>query len=159
MKRRKPLRADPEKQRAWERRSREKQIELARGFLTADPEHGGFRATNPPVRFHEPALRGFTQRVFTLYGRKCVVCRRRAAQAHHVIPKRTLKARQEPAETLGDARNGVPVCVRCHERHEGATRRICRDELPLGVIAWAYANNFGWYIDDVRYYPPAAAAA
>jgi hypothetical protein len=31
--------------------------------------------------------------------------------------------------------------------------------LPLGVIAWAYANNFGWYIDDVRYYPPAAAAA
>lgn len=146
MKRSKPLRSNPTRLRDWRQRSREKQIEKVLEQL---------QTTNPRRR-REPSLRGFTQRVFTLYGRKCVVCGERAVQAHHAIPKRTIRARGGPeaGELVGDARNGVPVCTGCHERHEKAFRRIRRRELPAGVIEWAYEQGFGWLIDDPRVYPP-----
>lgn len=111
---------------------------------------------NPAYRREEreaPGARGWTQRVFTLYGGRCAVCGDRAVQAHHVVPKRTILARADP-ELAYDARNGCPVCLRCHERHETATRRIPRAKLPLGCIMWAEAFGFDWYIE--RIYPEAS---
>lgn len=157
VKRTKRLQADPVKVRAWQDRSRTS-LRRTPGFTTSNPQRGGFRATNPQFRRGRvPGLRGFTQRVFTLYGRRCVVCRGRAVQAHHCVPLRTLFARSEAeGQALGaDARNGVPVCAVCHERHENASRRIRRGELPAGVVEWALANGFGWYLD--RTYPGARA--
>jgi hypothetical protein len=115
---------------------------------------------NPPFRREEktlPGATGWTQRVFALYGNLCVVCSKpgrpvRAVQAHHATPKRTIIARGDN-ELAYDQRNGVPVCKRCHERHETATRRIPRSKLPEGVIRWAYEHDFGWYIDKRDIYP------
>jgi hypothetical protein len=165
VRRSKPLRADPDKTRRWQDRSRDaavkregiRWVSLRRstpGFITS-----GFQATNPKARGRRsrvPGLRGFTQRVFALYGDRCVVCHGKAVQAHHVVPLRTLFARGEDyaLEAGGDARNGAPICVACHESHENASRRIRRSELPVGVIRWAQQEDFGWYIDRPGIYPP-----
>lgn len=111
---------------------------------------------NPRRREGEwPGERGWTQRVFSLYGRACVVCRgAAAAQAHHAVPKRTIIARGGAIDLLVfDARNGVPVCHRCHEAHENGSRRIPYVCLPGGVVAWAHENGWAWYLD--RIYPKA----
>lgn len=151
LKRSKRLTVDPSKVADWQQRSRTP--------LRVDPaKRQNWRAANPQFRRSRvPGLRGFTQRVFTLYGNRCVVCGGRAVQAHHAIALRTLFARSEAdGKALGaDARNGVPVCALDHARHENASRRIRRSELPLGVIAWAEEHDFGWFID--RTYPGGAS--
>lgn len=186
MKRSKALRTDPEKQRAWEERARERALERARGregqkstalraatapsdfrdaggkliFPPAIDRNGNrivsWRQTNPKRRRDRVAgLRGFTQRVKSLHGGKCLVCGHRAVQAHHIVPLRTLFAQGEDVaqELGGDQRNGMPVCKTCHERHEQAFKRIPRSKLPAIAIEWAEAYGFAWYVEDRRVYP------
>lgn len=124
-----------------------------------------WRATNPTPRREDkrlPGARGWTQRVFALYGRKCVVCGRRAVQGHHAVERSViLSARhltQQERELLAyDARQGVPVCVRCHERHTLAVARIPFECLPPPVVEWALEHGFRSRIMDRRIYPRGTA--
>ena len=116
-------------------------------------------ANNPRRRARTaPGARGWTQRVFALYGRQCVVCGGKASQAHHAVPRQTIVARGgDSFEIAYDPRNGVPVCFDCHQAHENASRRIPLSLLPPGVVAWADENGFRWYLD--RTYPHTAVAS
>jgi hypothetical protein len=159
MKRGRP-KVNPDRVREWQRRSRDRAIareqdrederraEEIRRVMDANPKPR--RARSKADR--RPGARGFTQRVFCLYGRRCVRCKRAAVQAHHAVPRRTIEARGDDfaEEFAYDARNGVPLCVGCHWDHEYGARdehRLPRACLPLGVIEWAVEQGFGWYID------------
>lgn len=156
----KQLRADPAKTRAWQDRSRDaaRQRELEAAVKASAPLRRRAEKTRPGAN-------GFTQRVFVLYGRHCLACpgkrRARAVHAHHVIPKRTIEARGDDfaRDHAYDAKNGLPVCFRCHEKHENAVVRIPRARLRPEHFEWALEHGFGWFIDDARVYPPGAEAA
>lgn len=150
------LTADPAKTKAFVQRGRGS---LKRGSL---PRSVALR--NPPPRRSElPGARGWTQRVFTLYGRACVVCGDRATEAHHVVPRQVILATQHltrvERELLAyDARNGAPVCGfgspnGCHANHEAAARRIPFDRLPEGAVEWAVEHGFRSRVMDRRVYP------
>lgn len=111
------------------------------------------KSNNPTRRRGKlPGATGWTQRVFALYGRTCVVCGQRATQGHHAVAKQTILARGD-LDLAYDARNGVPICELCHGRHEKAFKRIPRARLPHGVLDWAYDNGFGWFVDKRDVYP------
>ncbi len=118
---------------------------------------------NPPPRRSElPGARGWTQRVFTLHGRVCVVCGAKAVQAHHVTGKAVILAARHLSaadrEVLAyDARNGCPVCVQCHMDHEAAAHRIPFDRLPAGAVEWALEHGFRGRVMDRRVYPRQAS--
>lgn len=153
------LRTDPDKVQAWRDRSRDRELERERA---AKREARDLSKRLPvPKRRREdkrlPGATGWTQRVFMLHGRTCIVCGARAAQGHHVVPRQAiLTARhistEERRELAYDARNGVPVCVRCHERHETATVRIPFDRLPTSVVEWAVEHGFRQRVYDRRIY-------
>lgn len=147
MKRSKPLRGKPAKVRDFQRRARKP---LNRRALMAG---------NPRKRrSSSPGATGWTQRVFTLYGSRCLVCGKKAHHGHHVVPRqRIMRAdhlTQEERELREyDARQGIPICHTDHAAHELASRRIPRRCLPEAVIEWAYDNGFATTIDDRRLYP------
>lgn len=151
LKRTTPLKADPEATRVF--------VQRGRGKLN----RRDWRARNPPPRKTSlPGARGWTQRVFTLYGNRCVVCGERAVQGHHAVERSViLSARhltQTEREALAyDARNGVPVCLRDHERHTNAVARIPFACLPPAVVEWALAHGFRGRIMDRRIYPRGSA--
>lgn len=153
------LRSDPELVQAWQDRSRKRAIERARA---AKREARALVASRrvPKRRRQDktiPGATGWTQRVFVLHGRQCIVCGRRAVQGHHVVPRQAILtarhlSRDERLELAYDARNGVPVCYRCHERHETATERIPFDRLPVSVVEWAVEHGFRQRVFDRRIY-------
>jgi len=158
----KPLRANPEKVRAFQDRARDKAREKAYGrdgersrSLRAKSEVvvENFGAPKPRRRRDRlPGARTFKRRVFGLYGSKCVVCGKRADQAHHGIPVNVIldDVRKPPdvrRAIANDARHGVPVCTPDHHAHEGASRRIRRWELPQGVIDWATEHGYEYRIE------------
>lgn len=78
---------------------------------------------------------------------KCVGCGRKGRlQAHHAIDKswlekvaRTAKLDdRERNELLWDFRNGLAVCVPCHEAHTGCSRRLGRG--ALSGAQWEFAG-------------------
>lgn len=123
------------------------------------------RKNNPTRRAHDrnPNATGWTQRVFALYGRRCLVCNlRRASQAHHVVPAQRIRKAdhldQEERDALEfDARNGLPICEPCHQGHELASARIPYSRLKSQHLAWAMAWGFASTIKDARIYPRKAA--
>jgi cytochrome c1 len=160
------------KRRREERRAQEPprpedvQRELRRAQNAAAKRKGPVERTNPPKRYGRegkiPGSRGWTQRVFTLYGRECLACppedRRPAVQGHHVVPlQRILKADHLTADEIDalayDARNGMPVCFECHGDHESYARRISRDQLSPEHFEWADEHGFGLVVRDRRMYP------
>jgi cytochrome c553 len=137
-----PLRSSPVTARAWRDRSRERAIERAREAAAKREQRRRRREARD-----FPGATGWTGRVFCLYGRSCVVCGEEAVQGHHAVPRQriladTRKTRDERRELAYDARNGVPICGRCHERHEIGAERIPRKRLPAGVIEWARERGF-----------------
>jgi hypothetical protein len=153
------LRSDPDKVQAWRDRSRERAVERARNAQReAKALLAGRRV--PKNRREDrwlPGATGWTQRVFALYGRRCIVCGARAVQGHHVVPRQAiLTARHlsedERRQLAYDARQGVPVCARCHERHETAAERIPFDRLPGTVVEWAVEHGFRQRVFDRRIY-------
>jgi hypothetical protein len=104
-----------------------------------------------------PGAAGWTSRVFALHGRICLVCgNKRAVHAHHIVPARTIEAREGVYSPLiYDQRNGMPVCYDCHMAHErpAANRgRIPFDRIPRLAVQWAVAHGFDWYLSE-RVYP------
>ena len=100
-------------------------------------------------------LAGRWYRVVVNRGAVCAACGgRQRLQAHHVIPQQVLRRyaaemRLSVAETqaiLWDVRNGIALCVRCHERHTNAVVRFPRARLPK--LVWAFAQEL-----DGRYWP------
>lgn len=79
-------------------------------------------------------------------GKKCCRCNGRADQGHHAIPKRRL-ADAGLHEYVWDLRNLVPLCTRCHERHETATERLWRKRLPALVEEFAKEVEMEWSLD------------
>jgi hypothetical protein len=154
------LKADPAKTAAFVKRGRGKlkRTSLPRTVALNNP---------PPRRSELPGARGWTQRVFTLYGRVCVVCGDRATEAHHVVPRHVvLSARHlslaEREALAYDARNGAPVCGlgtrhSCHANHEAASHRIPFDRLPAGAVEWAIEHGFRSRVMDRRVYPRQAS--
>ena len=141
---------------------------LGRGRIGKREERELLRNNPKPRRESRraPGATGWTQRVFKLYGRRCVVCKGRAAQGHHAVPRQVIVAREGEGSPLEyDARNGVPVCVDCHLAHETSavgrnaatgelySRRIRYERLPQGVIDWADDHGFAWYLAKVDVYP------
>lgn len=158
MKRSKRLRANAASTRAWVDRSRANAVRRVREAADAlpgpPPKRGSWKRANPRHRGRPggreraPGANGWTQRVFALYGHRCVVCGGEATQGHHAVPRQrivtdTRKSRDERAVLEYDARNGVPVCWGCHEAHENASSRIPRRLLPVGVVAWAREHGYG----------------
>lgn len=123
---------------------------------------------NPPRRngkigSHNPMSRGWTQRVFALYGRHCLACPKgtltRAVQAHHVVPRQRIQAdarktKEERDALEYDARNGFPICLRCHELHEypGVSgRRIRLSRIPELAREWAREHGYDYIFDSDIY--------
>jgi hypothetical protein len=70
--------------------------------------------------------------------------------AHHIIPQQTLRRRAREigvreGELLWDARNGVPMSPRRHERHHTGLEPLRWDELPerRRYYAQMFAVSYG----------------
>lgn len=121
-------------------------------------------AHNPPRRSsHNPCARGWTQRVFALYGRYCLACPKgkltRAVQAHHLVPRQRIandfRKTQEERDALEyDARNGFPICQRCHELHEFPgpdAKRIPFSRIPALAVEWAIEHGYDYVLKPPVY--------
>lgn len=135
------------------RRGKPKNPHLSKANPPRPVDPADVRKTNPPRRYgvKNPMARGWTQRVFALYGRHCLACPKhvhtRAVQAHHLVPAQRIrndarKTRAERAELEFDARNGFPICQRCHEQHETGTRRIPMSRIPALALEWAIDHGY-----------------
>lgn len=65
---------------------------------------------------------------------RCLQCGKPAAQLHHVIYQQHVK---RYGGDLGDERNLIPTCVRCHERHHNMTEPFPLSLLPDAFYAFA----------------------
>lgn len=75
-------------------------------------------------------------------------------QAHHIVPRQQCRKHGAPE---WDARNGVPITKRRHERHHSRIEPIHRSELPLEVFEFLAEFPALWPCFD-RTYPERAAA-
>lgn len=127
---RSPLKADPQKVRAWRERQR--------SALTR----------RVPRKRREPISAYVRREAFARSNRKCIVCKRRVQlEIHHVLP-----VRQWP-ELTADVRNLVGICSACHANHEAAARRVRWDELPPCAITLAQMTSGAAVVYMERTYP------
>jgi hypothetical protein len=165
MKRSKPLRADPEKTRAFLKRGRS---ELNRAGIKARTAKGS--AAKSRVKALEGPLDPATWRgkVFAASGGTCVVSGARATDAddprfhaHHPVTQDALRKRGLYG-WLWDARNGMLVAEQVHMAHEhtGGEQRIAREFVPASV--WEFCADLdalagtSWATEHVRRkHPPA----
>jgi hypothetical protein len=102
---------------------------------------------------HERVLAGFFHAATMLKG-ACVVCNgHKAGAAHHVIPKRRLKTLplieigrpggggEDRALVVWDSRNGLPVCIDCHEMLTNGTIKLTPGQLRPENVEFAYAYD------------------
>lgn len=170
MKRTKPLKADPDKARAWRQRGAERYEERVR-------ERGGRRplAAMSQRRMEELAARGETEPYSTLKqsaprrrpateaeiarewhklgsrGRLCVKSGEPAGpHCHHGIPQHFLKRLGLHAH-LWDIDNAVPVTLTVHMNHEARADPITRAELIAAGIWERLVRWVQWL--DARYFP------
>lgn len=115
---------------------------------------------NPAARPNKrnPNAAGWTRRVFALYGHYCLACPKkkltRAVQAHHIVPRQRIaadirKTREERDALEYDARNGFPICVRCHELHEfpgPKAKRIPYSRIPALAVEWAHDHDYDYVL-------------
>lgn len=140
MQRHRPLRADPEKVRAFLARGRGKlkrQSELKRSAIAAKRKVAPNEGPLTPAEWH--------RQVFAASGGTCIVSSSRARgaddenfHAHHIIAAQQLRKRGLHGR-VWDARNGLWVANAPHMAHEhtGGSHRIARELLP--AAAWAFA--------------------
>lgn len=98
----------------------------------------------------------------------CIACMRPAANYHHVLPQSKIKVYARGMKRDGinvdlpklllDSRNLVPMCFDCHQGHENWSRRLSREQVPVG--AWEFARELGdWATYTLeRSYPVRRAA-
>lgn len=66
--------------------------------------------------------------------------------AHHIVPRRVLKAHGH-REATEDPRNGMCLCRRHHELVERHLLSIQRDCIPRAAELFAAEVGLGWYLD------------
>lgn len=95
---------------------------------------GGLKRSPKPLHVALPSPIPLEELPRKLWGEavrtmRCAMCGGRSrVQGHHVVPKRWLKS-ESLHDLLWDTRNRMPLCHRCHERHENASQRVTRDRL------------------------------
>lgn len=67
---------------------------------------------------------------------RCEACGGRAAHAHHVVYDQELRRR---SLWRWDPRNGMAVCLFCHERHHNRSRPIHVDKLREDTLDAAFS--------------------
>ena len=77
---------------------------------------------------------------------RCVVTGKNAGAAHHVIPKHLLKKHDLHAH-LWDARNGIAVTTRVHDRHHAGLELIPASCLPASVYEFAAEHGLIWFLE------------
>ncbi len=122
------------------------------------------------VKRHQRKQQGLLEadlrRAFKLAaGHVCVMCRAfpldagfarthapdlRVMEAHHLLPKRDLKA-HNLEEHLWDEANAIALCRYHHSRHETYRERLPRAFVPPAAFEFAETLGLGWLID--REYP------
>ena len=75
-----------------------------------------------------------------------------AEEAHHVIPKGVLRRRGLSAH-VWDARNGVPLTRREHERHTTRVEPLLLSILPAAAFDFATQHGLEWHVK--KHYPTA----
>lgn len=140
MERKKPLRADPAKVRAF--------LQRGRGALkrTDSLTRSGFSAKRKVAPIEGPLTPAeWRRQVFAASGGRCTVTGARARDAddrrfhaHHVLAADSLRKRRLFAY-VWDARNGLWIAELPHMAHEhsGGEHRIAREHLPAS--AWLFA--------------------
>jgi hypothetical protein len=156
MERRKPLKADPEKVRAFLKRAKplkgsEKPLarsQLRPGRPAPRRAPAGTDGSVAGVAYH------WRVGVWEADEGRCVSCRKPVPrdgdlfswQAHHPLLKQTMKRRGLRDEVY-DVRFGVVLCTRCHEGHHGL-HPVSGAKLPARV--WAALEAVGvWAVDVV----------
>jgi 5-methylcytosine-specific restriction endonuclease McrA len=125
METRKPLKADPEKTKAWKLRSQK----------TAQKKR------NPRPERYERSL------AMRRSNELCIVCDKPARDLHHVLPVRHFP------ELVNEVENLVAMCRPCHMNHESAFRRIYANELPACTVALVARLGGPYEVFFVRTYP------
>lgn len=169
MERKKPLRADPEKVRAFVQRGRAGGLErspIKRRSATASVAKREVAVLEGPL---DPAV--WQRRVFAASGGACVVSGARAHDAddprfhaHHPLAQDALRKRALYG-WLWDERNGILVAEAIHMAHEhkGGEARISREVLPACV--WEFCAELDaiagthWATENVRRKHPAAGTS
>lgn len=104
------------------------------------------RRKPPEPSTHDRVLGKAWRRAVVFPGARCLMCGRdHALFGHHVISQRIIEdyGREHGLEPQGiqlllwDSRNGIPLDLRCHERHHNAYRRIPLYLLPACVFEFA----------------------
>lgn len=155
MKRGKGPKADPEKTRAWQQRSRERAAANARGRSSAPPN----LAVPDVDRFGQPGARRVEFRARTpAREHTCFKCKRRKAQHwHHWSPQSHIRAfvraerirelRHEAVllrRLLRDERNLSPVCAGCHGDKALGASRLTREDVPASAFEFAMEMGAEW---------------
>jgi hypothetical protein len=141
-----PLRANPGKQREFERRGRESSAKTLGARKTPLKRQRRRRPPEGPLTRQE-----WEAEVYRLDGGLDIVTGElvrvpRPSNFHHVVPKQTLR-RAGLHHVVFDPDNGVTVADRTHSNHENAHRRIPREALPERALAFARRHGFMDYIE------------
>lgn len=152
MERRKPLRADPNKTRAWQRRSRERALKRERDAATnVDGRADGLKRGAPKRKAKaapDPRERRLMELFFRgQYTQPCAVptCRRTGrCDPHHTIRQQVLArlaraAGLDPVALVWDRRWRMWLCRECHGRHTARSRRVSGALVP--PEAWIAAEE------------------
>ena len=169
--RKKELRADPEKTRAFVQRSRENSTlgrsdGLSRGKTPARASKPVDRPKRPEPEEGPLTPARWRYEVWALDQGVCRGCGAGPFRldddawvwnAHHCIPKTVLRARGEHGR-VWDPGNGIVLCRRCHEAHHGI-RPVRAHRLP--ERARTFAVSIGTWAEDVldRQHPAGDAPA
>ena len=136
MRRGKPLRVDPEKQRAWQQRGAQK-YEARQRKASPRPGRGKVRRLGG-TRRNDAQWR---EDVLAAYGRSCVVCATtRWLQADHVWPR----GQGGPS----DVRNGLPLCEEHHRAKTEGRLRIRYEWLAEDQRAFLREAGWVWWDAD-----------
>lgn len=69
-------------------------------------------------------------------------------ECHHVLSRQQLR-RHGHGDKVWDARNGIPLAPRVHERHTLAVERVPRASLPVAAEEFAAELGLTWLLDRV----------
>lgn len=75
--------------------------------------------------------RGAVWRIDSLGAERWLPAQAHDLQEHVGGPYRSLQ------ELLWSPANGIPLCISCHQAHEGASRRVSLDKVPTEALTFA----------------------
>jgi hypothetical protein len=171
--------ADPEKVRAWQQRSRDRAAERARehrrnmgaGVRRQQERFAGRDLRTDAERLGPPGEKRVVFKARTAARKhRCFRCGRRAQQWHHWLPQQAIRvyvrglrlasedARPLLRRLLRDERNLSAVCAGCHAEHESPgvdSRRFAAEDVVSTAHEFAAELGPEWASRLVTMYPAA----